>query len=491
MNQLLFFKLFKEKIEKIDKEFENKWVLPEILNSYNEIKTSLNNLNNVTSLEYRRKIQELKVVYTKIIGSYVFDEYFEKVYGLLEYKQMGPISNEFLKLLKSQGIFDLSINDANNTGSSSWGIWKGNKIVLSMSTQKLIFDEQDIESVKKIGVRKTYLISKPLSTYENKKWLYLEDLDNLELNFNKDYYGEIIKLNLKNKRSYLENDSFNKYFNWNKNNEVQFRMIFTPYAQEIYLTEALNNMKYYGEFNVLPEDRLLKIKTFFANEFIYYGKNMLYKETSRIFNEFIDNFYEIDWLIKNYKELVFNVVYNEFKGIKYLYLLPFFESVDNKTIINKALKIKRNTQKWDVFYIINNIIRKTLFTIDTNEFYILDNQKMINDITIANVIIHTYEWNSSSSVNPYWPKEKNMKISYCLIDNKDIFFRPLDFGQYVEKPKDIDLNVLKVIQLALKENIEIYIQDGFIVAKQKNLNIFIDDIKLVGYVKLIQKHYLK
>ncbi len=504
MYKKIFNRLYDNKIKKIDQDFADKWIEKELLEEYraqrrkyNEISKEKNDFYENNKLgrykfwlflsfiafvipyffvrkKYNKLVEqyekfdiellkleiEMVDVHKKMIASYSFDRYYEKISSLLEYENKGPVTNGLLNSLKSMGVYDMRINDEQNPSSSSWGIFKGNKIILSPSKQMFNADSSNVN-------------------FSNNKYVYLEDFGGLEFNFQNKFKQE--------GKIDLENKGFDDDFWW-RNDDVKFRAFFTPLAQENYLKEI--NYTYWDE--IPKEDRYLKVSNFFTNEYTWESKTILYKKTAKLFREFVNNpISSFKELTKKYSRLVKNLLYSEFNNMKYLYVFPFFESVNHTNIIKKLEKQKEEFNSWDIFYIFDEIIKEY-----SDDNFINTGRRLLNYDLTQGVGTGTIEERVVKRIGTRTafyvelkPTKKYIVISYLHIKNKKEFYRPFKVGQYLEEPKLNNKRVIELIMEAAKENINIYIKDGFVVAYLKSNKSFDLKVKSVDFLKQIKKEY--
>lgn len=504
INKSLFLKLFEHKLNSFDTEFDKYWSNHELVKKYYSLEEEWKQGNKITKeivLEAKLKIHK------QIIEDYYFDKHYENIYSVLEYKDMGPCPKVLLDLLESKKVFDFSINTHTNPWATTWGIFKGNKIIISTSTQNFeIQDETSIISDLSYSPNKNKVINKNISNNVRistfyKKWVYFEECERLEFNFQDDYLYKSKFMKRKNDedRIKLENKEFENLFKWRKNDDVQFRMIFTPLAQETYVKEVVNNMKLNSLKNVAFEDRLLKIGKFFSNEFEATSNLDLYINVEYLFKVFATNpqIKLFDFLYR-YKRIIRENVFNEFKNLKPLWLIPIFESVDNSNIINKVLNEKRRFEKHFIFYILSSIIKKDYNKFDTLCFYQELESKAENGVcySLINSISFEHICIEKGDDKKWMWRPHNLKFPFfwTLIDQEKEYYRPIEIGLYIEQPKLKNKEVIKTIIEADDDGISFYIQNGFVVCIYEKEDMYVDlnlKQKMKRYIQKIKEYYSK
>ncbi len=522
-----FDEIFKEKIDRIYQEFSNEWDQQSFISDFDLAQQSVSknkkNLKGKYSLpflvfyaifvfpisiallifpvywaiKYFRKIlAERKVfknnldnsfneklgIQQQILTSDIFEKYYLKINELLEYQKIGPLTNELVTLLKDQSLFNLSVDRNSNPWESSWGIYKKNKLILTMSNQS--FEMVNVRYTGSISVSyrigdKTYyktitaeyIHPAPSIKKQIKRFLYTNNCANLVFN-----YGDKSKsiFSKKVKRDPLENKEFDKKFSWSRNDEVQFRMIFTPLMQERYLNEYYANNKNLGD-----EDLYFKEADYISNEFK--GAWTVRKLNLKVISLFQDFFFNHEAKIEDFKLGYFNILYewfiNQYKQMKYLYFIPFVESINDVNLVNRALSMQLKNQESFVFYIISTIIGKNIFKIDVEPFFRIISTSNKNGIECAQVQIVTfrkvqktkYVFSEGHSVPvdyiDYQKAIKEVSIYYSFT-NRNAFYRPFVHGKnFLSNCRNITNDVLNVLnETKDKTDRDILIQDGFIVA---------------------------
>ncbi len=541
-NKNYFNSKFKNKIDSLESDFVKKWFESEIFKKYNEIeKEYLKQKNSYASISkshglkillwlfiilitlgialvwikpkwskssnqkqnakksFNEKVKEKIRIHKEISLSYEFDRHFEKLESLLEYKKIGPITNDIVKMLNGYSIFDLKINNETNPWNSSWGIVKKNKIIISASSQNHVKTVKTYSGSITIGAgksRRTIYAHYQHPAYsveiQDKKYMFMKDCSNLEFSFKKQHY---FKKFFKNDNR-LENKEFDNQFSWNRNDEVQFRMIFTPLMQERYLNEF-----YANNSNVLDEDKYFKIKTFLSNDYIGTSNTWLYNSVKKIMIDFVNEpDRTLNDLLSSYMSIVSKNIEYEYKNMKYAYAIPFIQSVNDNVIIQRILDLKREYEPGNIFYILSQIIKTDLYRVDVDPFYKLKETNIIDDISISTIEVLTYKivnktiyiFESGYEVpvdyDDYIPKKLFLNIYYTFINNFDDFYRPLTIGEYIEEPKFKDAKILEsIINYEANSSIKTYIQDGYLVALDYSGNENVKEI--FDYINKIKKMY--
>ncbi len=196
------------------------------------------------------KEQEALIVHEKIVNKLDILKLEQHMSDIIKYKNMGPIPQSLIDGMQQLSLFDLEGNANKNTYKTSWGVYD-NKILIHLQ------DQQHIEYLKTYtgSVSVSYSrgqndygvdvvsasIQRPAFRVDTNKWTYafMQSCSNLEF----DMEGKKNRLldgkyNKKHNYAALENPIFEKKTKWSRTDEAQFRMIFTPFAQETWVNET-------------------------------------------------------------------------------------------------------------------------------------------------------------------------------------------------------------------------------------------------------------
>ena len=442
--------------------------------SFNWFK-KLNNEKTKYQLEIKEKIKDKLLFHQKIIKSFDFDVFFNHFNGIIEYQHMGPIPNLLIDEIKSLTFFDLENTNESNTYLSSWGILDKNKIVIHNSNQSLIKyfatytgsgtiyytnskGETESEVVYADYTHPAFRIEK-----SRKSYFFMSSCSNLEFYFeNKSNSLLTKKFNKKNNYPPLENSEFDTKYNWIRNDDLQFRMLFTPYAQEMFLKED-------NKSNSFKTLKWKKQNSFIYNEFENSNISLIWKNNLEkiIFYFLQDKKSTIESFSNDLFQSVVDYYYNLYQSLNYSWLTTLLPSEDHSLIINKVLDSKNNvnSQNWHLFFhnVLSEIFKEQIIQIHTECFNEIEKIELFNNVN--NFVIYkakmkgtsfridkktTYitKFSSKGSINI--PVEYNDYIPYndygyiygCFLskDNNLIFIND-KFGikNNIENPKMISI----------------------------------------------------
>lgn len=408
-------------------------------------------------------------------------DYISGIKNLISLKRIGPITSELVNEIKQWSLFNLNFNEEINPHGTSWCVWDNNKIVIEQSQQSCIWTTRTYSGSITVphtiwtseGPKTSYetitrYYSHPYVEIENKNiqhFAFMKSCEDLEFQ----YLGKkVIKLHLSHKKAKLENDEFDSNFKWNYNNGAQFRMIFTPHKQEIFMNEYhLNNN------HVSNSDALYKTSSFLYNNFNLCEQNHEVLLTLDL-NKIIDNFsndpnLDFKWLTNSIHKCINSYVYKLFESTKHLWTTPIMYSENHKNIINKA--ISKNYCDYYPYYILNNVIKSPIIKKDTNCFnFLLSNETCLQN---SNFTIYNSKFQGTSY--SYTKKIKTISgvpIEYIdCVPNKKIFnfyFIPIKYTFINENIKVQN----QIIELKKSSGLEIYIDNNFIVIiPNKNISL--------------------
>lgn len=393
-----WIKNFLNEYIKIFNQEKNKWIDDDVLNEYNDISNKLNKsiknykkefkkyklylskfflflsiillfipfywarkwhkklssqqndyLSNIESIKNQKK-----EIHKKIISKFNFNDFFNSFEQVLKYKHMGPIPQRLIDEIIENSFIDFSESEFINSYKSSWGIFENNKIVLHWHKQNLIEYMETYYGSEKIYYKdgSGRLVSETIyASYthpaisidsKNKNYSFMESCANLEFSFiSNSNKKRSNKFNNKKNYASLENEEFDQKFNWERNDETQFRMIFTPWTQETFLNETKNDDVLFDEF------KWKKQHSFFSNEFNSDSINSIwYKTIQKFIFDFLNNA-EIAYetFLNNIFNCVIQYYQNIFKSLNYMYLTTIMPSEDHKNIINNVVR-----QNYDLSY---------------------------------------------------------------------------------------------------------------------------------------------
>lgn len=430
------------------------------------------------------------------------DQYdiYKQIEKIFKYKHMGPITSTLIDEMQALSLFDLSSNDNRNSYNSSWGILDGNKIIINFSTQ-----------THKTFI-KTYTGSKNCNYYDGDKWVtkvvtatydhpakeinasklsyvFMESCSNLEFNY-EGLKGFTDKF--KNKeQSQMENPIFEKKFLWKRNDETQFRMIFTPLAQEEFLIETSDKNNNVPK----PQDEYNKKSSFLGNKYFYNNKFNYFTNLKSILNEFSKS---ADISINNFKNNIIaslkDISYDKFNALKFMWTLPILQSEDSSLVL-KSIVNKNNFNKYNdsvPHYLLNEIFDKKIIYGDIDTFNLIKSKNKINigshsfhcvhmDGISYNTIKKTATIPVSGELIPvdyidYIPINGQISFVYSFIKTDKYYFN--------NSTNIINIDIIESIKNIESNNVQISIINNLIILKSTNENEIDTDL-ISGYINLI------
>lgn len=386
---------------------------------------------------------------------------------IIKYEHQGPIPYKLIDEMQNLSLFDISqYNENTNPYSTSWGIFD-NKIVIHAGRQiHHTFNKEytgsktisytDIDSdgntvYKSDVVTATYTHPAHDVINSRKTFSFMESCSELEFCFaGKNNLLFRNKHNKKNNYSPLENSDFEKKFKWYRNNDVQFRMIFTPYAQEKFLEEL-------GKDKDVPiELQWEKTASFIYNDFeTVVFDYVIERNIALTINEFLIN---PDQNLELLKESIFNSItnyyFNLYKNMNYMFLTTIMSSENHKTIIDVVQRSKEKIKESSNYFFAHNILNEFLNEIIISgslkcfNTLVDSKSKILNDINVIQttmqglnydivrktIYIPTYSAFAGRTVDvpvdydDYIPKEANGYLTYFYIDTDKYFYKIHGFG---------------------------------------------------------------
>lgn len=400
---------------------------------FKELKTNKNNL--IQKIEEAKK-EKIKAHYD-IVSQMNILEIIDSFKGIINYQHKGPIPLKLIEEMQSLSLFDFNLyDDTVNPYSTSWGIFD-DKIVIHGSKQK------------HHSYMKTYTGSKTVTySYTNSKgeritsstivsasynhpahsifderhtFAFMESCSNLEFSFEgkKSIFSK--SHNKKNNYSPLENSEFEKKFKWNRTDDVQFRMIFTPYTQEKFLDE-LGKQK-----DIPPELDWEKTASFIYNDYpTTQFSYMIERNINKTISDFLnDADKDLEILKKSIFESIIFYYHNLYKNMNYMFLTTIMSSENHKTIINAINKSDNWISDTNNYFFAHNILSEFL---DHN--IILKNTNCFNSMIDSKV-------SNISNTNVYHSKMNG--LSYEIIPK--IIYIPTycpEAGYSVDVPVNYD-----------------------------------------------------
>ncbi len=262
---------------------------------------------------------------------------------IAKYQHKGAIPQELIDDIKSISLMDTNNDKNKNSYKTSWGLYD-DKILIHAQEQRL--EQYQASYVGSISVSNgnssgtqvvTATIVRPAYkiVYENQTYAYIKACDRLSFHL-EGMKSKLLDFNYNKKHNYnaMENTIFETKIKWYRNDSVQFRMIFTPWAQETYVTETD------GCTHITPEWSWAKESCFIYNEYKTdaHTKGIISYLMHSI-NKFADEpRYNVEQFINDIKLDIINYYQDIYKSMTYMWATSVMQSEHHDIIIDKALK---------------------------------------------------------------------------------------------------------------------------------------------------------
>ncbi len=295
------------------------------------------------------KENEVKIVHEKI--AYKFDTYnlSKALKPILDYENMGPVTESLIDSIQSISLFNLNGTANTNTYKTSWGVYD-NKILLHVQEQEHVSFMKTYTGSISVSYRHsendygvdvvTAEIVRPAHRIDDKRWTYalMSGCSNLEFHLEgkKSKFGDR-KFNKSHNYSALENPIFEEKTKWIRNDDAQFRMIFTPFTQETFVNET-NNCK-----DIPAQWEWSKVKTFLTNE---YDTDAHSLGLIHYINKSLSSFQsqprmKLEVFYDSVKKEITNYFHELYNSMNYLWATTIMPSENHNFIIKKILDGKK------------------------------------------------------------------------------------------------------------------------------------------------------
>lgn len=191
---------------------------------------------------------------------------------VIRYQFKGPIPEELIQYMQSLSLDSIAQNPNQNTYKTSWGIFE-DKIVIHAHEQDHICYNKTYSNSVTVSYRdgdttRSEIVSASITkpaykvTTQNNTFAFMTSCSNLEFTL-EGVKRRLIDMNFNKKNNYspMDNKIFEDKTKWIRNDETQFRMIFTPWTQETFVKET-NKCK-----NITSEWEWAKTGAYLYNEF--------------------------------------------------------------------------------------------------------------------------------------------------------------------------------------------------------------------------------
>ena len=411
---------------------------------YKKFKTLKENKNNLKDI-IKETTEKKLLAHAKIVKTIDLISISKSIGKILKYDHVGPISNNLIKEMQDLSLFKFSESDEKNSYNSSWGIFDKNKIIINAAYQKhesfektyygstsvsyTTHDSDGASVTRNEEVRAEY-VHPAYDIYSKKSsYVFMESCSNLEFYY--DGKKSFIK-RLKNKeQSKMENDEFEKKFTWIRNDEVQFRMIFTILGQEIFLNETEE-----GKKNIIKhEDSYYKEKSFLGNSYVS-SASLAYKfNINDILIKFISNAdITIDELKMNLINEIKNYIYEQYKSMKFLWTIPILQSEDSSLIIKKIAKEKNTNDNSSLVsqYLLNDVSQSKIIDGKFNTFKksLKNYTYEFNNITLNKTLFNGLNYNIVKKITDI--------PQYSTVAGKTVYVT-VEYDDYIPRNAQADL----------------------------------------------------
>lgn len=311
--------------------------------AWTKFKELRNNKNQLLKVIAEKKEKKL-AVHKEIMNTLPYHEIEQQFSEIIPYQPMGTIPQSLIQQLQANSLFDLQgLDISHNTYNSNWAILDHNKIVINSADQshrrymKTYTGSVSVPYCDKDGNAASVVVSASYShpAYEiiamMKSYFFMQSCSNLEF----EYAGKSNALkakhyNKKNNYASLENSEFEKAFKWERTDDLQFRMVFTPYTQEQFLANV--NKK-----DVTSQYKWEKIGPFFGNQLAnptYVGAQDCYVYADYKFAS--DPYQTLENLKNDIFKSITDYYYDLFKDFNYYWLTTILQSEDHSVMIHDA-----------------------------------------------------------------------------------------------------------------------------------------------------------
>lgn len=359
------------------------------------------------SLIKEKEIQKLNV-HQQIINSFDFIDFFNNFNNIINYKHMGPVPKSLIYEMQDLSLYEF--DDYNkNSYKTSWGIFDNNKIIINKSIQTIsqymasysgsitvytYSRDKDGRTVRTPHIVTAHYSHPAFKIYDNRySYTFMESCSNLEFSLESDSSKFSSKrFNKRNNFSPLENQEFEKNYNWYRNDDLQFRMIFTPYAQEAFLEEASALDR---KSNVENQSTLLwnKASSFFYNQYnnSFSKFNYEYNLSNVLTNFSLKPKMSIIDLTNELYQIILDYYHNIYNSLNYIWLTTILQSEDHTSSIKSALNHVNDfedpsTINLFVHHILTEILEVKIIWLDTDCFNKFENVEFVKNINNLKLI---------------------------------------------------------------------------------------------------------
>lgn len=453
--------------------------------------------------ELLEKIEEARAKYLwckqDFVDEFDINEYLDSVFDLLDYQEGGPINQKLIDDVLHHDLVNLDFSSDFNPYKTSWGIWNNNKIVFDLCVQEhvkmqrvytLTSDDYQLNNGTLYSTNSSTPSTIATFTHEfcdvynhpSKYYAYIKSCSNLKLK----YLDK--KKDNKSIQGRLENEEFNKAFNFEYNDPVQYRMIFTPHKQEIMVNEFKSN----GNV-VEPEDQLNKIGSFLFTNYEDLGLLDVIKENinNELENFATDSEIGLGYFLFKLEQNVADYFKIAFKSLKHLFTSPIMYSENHKTIIDKVKNNSEYLDKYLPHYILNNVIQEEIIHHDSpcfNEVIkneaipyehftlyhcVMDGLSYIHEIHTADVnpnsgVVGTYNTVPIEYIETI-PDHKEMEFFYTFIHRTKQRKRYIDADTLINQLSEkAAMKFDDLIADMEQNNLDVYLKENFIAIKAKD-----------------------
>ncbi len=492
---------------------------------YKELKQNFEYWSGIVQDAKNNKLQKHMAILSKLNVTEIFNCFS----NVIKYKHCGPVPAALVEEMQDHSLFDLRRYGAEiNPFTTSWGIFD-NKIIInsavqthrsyqktytgSLSVPYVDYDSEGNAISKTAVVSATYTHPAYDISMRQNSYAFMQSCSNLE--FNAEGKKGMLDKKYEQKRNYasLENDKFDKKFKWYRSDDVQFRMVFTPYTQEAYL-EELNGRK-----DMPAVLDWAKSSTFMYNSYDTVGfPHLLDRNISNALQTFAVN---ADISLEGFKQNLFAAIkgyyFNIYSALNFMYLTTIMPSEDHTNMIKAVNKQLAKVNNKNGLFFAHNILRESLdvniIIRDTPCFDTLLNIQPINstkhgdnifissfsglsyDMVEKVIYIPTYCYQAEKTVDvpvtyiDYIPHTACGKTACATLNNSNLFFYSLfSYGLQSNIQDDKICELLNDLKSKYRTclrsgTLSLYIPEENFAAFEKE-----DQAKLIEVVSLLDKY---
>lgn len=409
----------------------------------------LKNQKELLEKKLEEATNNLSLVKIEACRDFFIHEYIKEVKSLLNYKDYGPITNGLLNAMNESTMIDFATSTPyTNPSDTTWGVLD-DKIIINSHRYELQIKDELYTGTKLILLnnnKKSYseivtayfYYPKPYFYDFYNQYIFTDFAEELNFKFVKKYTG-LIKKNVRSDQIPMDNEEFDKLYDFNRTDENKFRMFFTPYAQEQFLFEDLEDNDKINK-DLEPKLGFYKTGNFLGSTYKDCAISFEHFNINHVYDNFIYNpevtiEQFINDILSTTKQNLFNFVHKLYAN----WFFPILKSVNQKNIINNALLNEDKYSEAVAYFILKRNFIFKFPTLDTPSIeYCKSNKTIYNGLSIyeTNITSLTHKKEPRStyvdkyvsgygivSINVdyfhYEPLMINTKMVYTIFENKN------------------------------------------------------------------------